>query len=198
MNNRLFELRVRIYQLLGKGRSEPTEELVELLAEWWSVKHVEFGTKMETWKAHRIEALQWAPPVLIFEITRHPGAWRRRQRWSYDFEANEADRVSEWGLRQNPSYTKQQVEKDAKRIVRAVISDSQHPCLEKKGEVVRVWLGRLPYTRPVANELPQRTARGRQVRLKAMVASLMEVQSEWERVSAKESTGSLVYRGSPD
>jgi hypothetical protein len=55
-------------------------------------------------------------------------------------------------------------------------------------------MGRLPQTKPESNQLPQRTARGRQSRLKIAVAGLMQMQRDFERVPKEESTGSLVYK----
>ena len=129
-----------------------------------------------------------------FRIERHPSAWNRIQRWEYDFDSDEATLVSEWSPPENPRYAKQQVHEDAQQIVNALVSCKSHPCLEKKEEYYRIWVGRLPQTKPVAYQLPQRTAKGRQARLKAQLAQLMEKHPEFVRATDKETTGSLVYR----
>jgi len=149
---------------------------------------------MEPWKAGRIFEIDWDPPLLQFRIERHPGPWDRVQRWVYDFDSNEATRLSEWSPPQNPPYSKEQVNRDAKQIVGALLEDKSHSCIEKKGNDYKIWMGRLPHTKPKLYDLPQRTAKGRQSRLKTEVAKLMEMQEDFERVREGESTGSLVYR----
>ncbi len=84
--------------------------------------------------------------------------------------------------------------KDAKQIVNAMLQGEPHPCIETKGDYYRIWMGRLPQTKPVPNDLPQRTAKGRQARLKVEVARQMESHPEFEGVPEEESTGSLVYK----
>lgn len=187
-------LRERIFALLNAAPHDASPELLNLLAQYWQKLEVYFGTKMEPWKAGRICEIEWNPPLLEFRIERHPGAWDRVQRWRYDFNSNEARRVSEWTPPQNPSYTKEQVRKDAKQIVNAMLQGEPHPCIERKGEYHRIWMGRLPQTKPVPNDLPQRTAKGRQARLKVEVARQMESHPEFEGVPEEESTGSLVYK----
>jgi len=154
----------------------------------------EFDTKMGPWKAQRIYDVSWEPPVLGFRIERHPGAWSRIQRWEYDFSSNEATLVSEWSPPENPRYTRQQVHADTQQIVDALLRDELHPCLQRKGDYYYVWMGRLPQTKPIAYQLPLRTAKGRQARLKAEIARLMEAHSGFARQTEKETSGSLVYR----
>lgn len=187
-------LKKQIYSILERPDPGADPELRGLLKQWWSANGVEFGTKMEAWKADRIERLEWRPPVLRFSITRHPGAWDRVQRWEYDFAANEARRSWEGGVRQNESYTKKQAAEDARQILEALLRGAKHPCIQQKGDQRVVWLGRLEATKPRAYELPQRTAKGRQARLKEEIVSLMAAHSEFERLPPGESRGSLVYK----
>ncbi len=130
----------------------------------------------------------------MFRLERHPGPWNRIQRWVYDFDFKEATRSSEWSPPLNPPYSKEQVNRDAKQIISALLDDKPHSCTEKKGNYYKIWMGRLPQTKPKLYNLPRRTAKGCQSRLKTEVAKLMEMQGDFERVCEKESTGSLVYR----
>ena len=187
-------MRERILTLLNTAPRDPSSELLDLLADYWHMRDVYFGTKMEPWKAGRIFEIDWDPPILEFRIERHPGSWDRVQRWVYDFDSNEATRLSEWSPPQNPPYSKEQVNRDAKQIIGALLEDKPHSCIEKKGNDYKIWMGRLPHTKPKLYDLPQRTAKGRQSRLKTEVAKLMEMQEDFERVHEGESTGSLVYR----
>lgn len=187
-------LREPIIELLNKGAREDSPELLSLLAEYWEAMRTEFGTKMEPWKAKRIYDIQWNAPVLEFRIERHPGPWDRVQRWSYDFSSDEAALRSEWSPPQNPRYTRKQLMEDARQIVDALLTGNSHPCLQTKGAYYYIRMGRLPQTRPLPYQLPHRTAKGRQARLRAEVARLMETHTEFARVADKETTGSLVYR----
>ncbi len=187
-------LQERIVALLDAGVGEESAELVELLAKYWAASETEFGTKMEAWKAKRIVDIHWTSPVLEFRIERHPSAWNRVQRWAYDFDSNQATRMSEWSPPLNEPYTKRHANKDAKQIVSALLEGSPHPCIEKTGDYYRIWMGRLPQTKPIPYDLPQRTAKGRQSRLKTEIAKLIEMQEYLERVHKEEGTGSLVYR----
>lgn len=187
-------LRKSIITLLNAAPHDASPALLNLLGQYWHKLEVYFDTKMEPSKVGRICEIEWNPPLLEFRIERHPGAWDRVQRWIYDFNSNEARRVSEWTLPQNPSYTKEQVRKDAKQIVNAMLQGEPNPCIERKGEYHRLWMGRLPQTKSVSNDLPLRTARGRQARLKVEVARQMESHPEFEGVPEEESTGSLVYK----
>lgn len=192
----LSALRKRIYSLLASSLSYPSWELLKALRDWWTAMGTEFGTKMGAWKAGRIDEIDWWPPLLTFTITRHPGAWERRQRWTYDFDSNRASVVSEWGLRQNAAYTTKQATEDAKEIVKALTSGRSHPCLQRKGDHVTIWLGRLPDTKPVPYVLPHRTAKGRQARLKKIIAEALSTRPQYQRDLAVETTDSLVYRAS--
>ena len=194
MMDSLETLRDRIHSLLDRHPLEPSTELLDLLGEWWAVQRTEFGTKMEAWKALRIKDLSWDPPVFEFTIERHPGAWEREQRWAYDFDTNEAELLFEWSLRKNERYTAQQAAQDAEQIVKHIVEGSAHPCVQPDGGLIRIRLARLPSTRPVPYVLPRRTAQGRQTRLKAEVARLMEGRSDFERVAGQETRGSLCYR----
>lgn len=187
-------IRQHIFALLNAVPNDLSPELLNLLEQYWLMMNVNFGTKMEPWKAGRIFEIDWNPPLLEFRIERHPGPWDRVQRWIYNFNSNEATRVSEWTPPQNPNYTKEQVHEDAKQIASALLLDKPHSCIEKKGEYHKVWMGRLSKTKPVFYILPQRTAKGRQARLKAEVAQQMEMYPEFERVPEQENTGSLVYK----
>lgn len=191
---RIKNLRSRIFELLNANPSEASEELLDLLREYWEKKQTHFDTKMAQWKAQRIYDIHWKQPVLEFRIERHPGPWDRVQRWIYDFDSNEATRLSEWSPPQNSPYSKEQVNRDAKQIIGALLEDKSHSCIEKKGNDYKIWMGRLPHTKPKLYDLPQRTAKGRQSRLKTEVAKLMEMQEDFERVHEEERTGSLVYR----
>jgi len=137
-------LREHIFALLDAAPHHASPELLDLLAQYWQKMEVYFGTKMEVWKAERIFEIDWSPPLLEFRIERHPGAWDRVQRWRYDFNSNEATRVSEWTPPQNSPYTKKQAHEDAKQIVSAILQGKPHPCVERKEECDRVWMGRLP------------------------------------------------------
>ena len=165
-----------------------------MLEHWWTIQRTKFGSKMEAWKAQRIEELSWDPPVLEFTIERHPGPWERIQRWRYDFDTNKAECISERSPRKNEPYTAQQVSRDARRMVRHIISGSTHRCVREKNGLVQIRLARLPSTKPVPYQLPQRTAQGRQARLKAEVARLIEGRSDFEGVAGQETRGSLCYR----
>ena len=131
---------------------------------------------------------------MLFTIERHPGPWERIQRWAYDFDTNETTVVSERSPRHNEPYTAREVAQDARQIVEHIISGRTHPCVREENGLIRVWLGRLTSTKPVPYQLPQRTAQGRQARLKAEVARLMEGRSDFERVAGQETRGSLCYR----
>ncbi len=137
-------LRERIFTLLNAAPDDASPELLGLHAQYWQKMEVYFGTKMEAWKAERMFEIDWKPPLLEFRIERHPGAWNRVQRWRYDFDSNEATPVSEWTPPVNPNYTKEQVCKDAKRIIDAMLQGESHPCIERKGKYHRIWMGRLP------------------------------------------------------
>jgi hypothetical protein len=192
--NETSTIRARIEELLNAGAREESEELLSLLESYWSLVSTEFGTKMEPSKTMRIFDISWTPPVLEFRIERHPGAWNRVQRWTYDFNLNEASLASEWSPPENPRYTKKQVHEDAQRIVDALLTGAPHSCVQNKGHYYHVWMGRLPATKPLPYQLPMRTAKGRQARLKDEVANLMKVHPEFVRVAGKETTGSLVYK----
>jgi hypothetical protein len=183
-----------IVQLLNAGVREEFEELLGLLEEYWRLTDTEFGTKMQPWKAKRIFDLTWNAPVLEFRIERHPSAWNRIQRWRYNFSSNEAALITEWSLPENPRYTKQQVHVSAQGIVDALLRSVPHPCVQNKGDLRYIWMGRLAETKPLPYQLPMRTARGRQARLKVEVAKLMGVHPEFARVVDEETTGSLVYK----
>ena len=188
------ELRQHLYSLLDESLAWPSDELLDLLALWWIDNRTRFTRQMDARKARRILRIWWDPPVLQFTIERHPGPWEQTQGWRYDFDTNRAELISEQGVRMNPPYTGKQVERDAKRIVRAVVSGGKHTFLNNEGSLIRIWMGRIKSTRPVPYVLPGRTARGRQDRLKAKVAELMESNSEFERVPDTETRGSLCYR----
>ena len=184
----------RIIELLDPSGVEESPELLNCLSQYWALMSTEFDTKMEPWKAQRIYDISWEPPVLEFRIERHPAAWNRVQRWEYNFSSNKAISVSEWSPPENPRYTRQQVQTDAQQIVDAILRDELHPCLQRKGHFYYVWMGRLPQTKPIAYLLPRRTAKGRQGRLKAEIASVMQAHSGFARQTDKETSGSLVYR----
>lgn len=192
--NETTVVRAHIEELLNAGAREESEELLSLLEKYWWLMDTEFGTKMRPSKANRIFDISWGPPVLEFRIERHPGAWNRIQRWRYDFTSNEVTLVTEWSPPENPRYTKQQVHEDAQRIVDALLTGAPHPCVQNKGHYQYIWMGRLPETKPLPHLLPMRTAKGRQARLKAEVAELLERHPEFGRVADEETTGSLVYR----
>jgi len=171
-----------------------------LIEEYWEARHVQFDTKMAPHKAGRIEESVWNPPVLEFRITRHPGPWFRRQRWSFNFETDQVTLNGEWGERQNQSYTKAQRSADAEAIVKAMTQRQPHPAIRYQGATITVYLGRLPATRPEAYVLPKRTAAGRQQALKEAVAGLVAVERGFERVSDREGRSTLVFQltdGSP-
>jgi len=187
-------IKAHIVQLLNAGVREESEELLSLLEEYWRLTDTEFGTKMRPWKAKRIFDLTWNAPVLEFRIERHPSAWNRIQRWRYNFSSNEATVVTEWSPPKNARYTKQQVHMSAQGIVNALLEGAPHPCVQNKGDHRYIWMGRLPETKPLPYQLPMRTAKGRQARLKGEVAKLMELHPEFARLADEETTGSLVYK----
>lgn len=194
LNTDIEVIRERIFELLDASPYRVSSEILHLLEQYWERTEVDFGTKMEPWKAGRMFEIQWSPPILKFRIERHPSEWTRVQRWMYDFNSSEATLLSEWAPPLNPNYTTEQVHNDAEQIVNAVLQGKPHPSVQRKGRYCIIWMGRLPQTKPVPCQLPMRTARGRQRRLKLAIAKLVEMRGEFERVPDQESTGSLVYK----
>ena len=77
-------------------------------------------------------------------------------------------------------------------MIRAMVENESHPCLEMREGLIRFRMGRLPTTKRAL--LPLRTAEGRQQRLKSALAQLMAGHNDFEMVPEKETTGSLVFR----
>jgi len=187
------EIKSALYGLLEEHPDLATPEVLELLEEWWTAARTRFRSKMEPRKARRISKLRWEEPLLSFSIERHPSSWARIQRWVYDFETNEARLLGDRGVIKNKRYTAMDVQRDAKRLVKALVFGGRHPCVSEKSGKITIWVTRHPKTKAVSGRLPQRTARGRQLRLKQAVADLMRRRYQYKRAKESESKGSLIY-----
>ncbi len=184
--------REHLHSVLGQSTA-PSGEVLHLLQDWWLSHGTTFKTKMSPAKAPRIENLVWQSPVLEFTITRHPG-WNRIQRWSYDFTANRATLVREQGEIRNGRYSADDVDNDAAVIVEALLHGQAHPCVRRADGLVTVALSKLAVTHAVPYQLPVRTAKGRQERLKGRVAELVQAHPKYHRIPLVESWSTLVYR----
>ena len=187
------EIKVELYARLAEEPDVASPEVLSLLEEWWLQARTQFRSKMEYWKAPRISKISWERPCLSFSIIRHPSSWDRIQRWVYDFDTNEARLLGDNGVIKNRRYEKVHVDRDARRLVKALVFKNRHPCVSEKSGKITVWVTRHRNTMAISGQLPQRTARGRQLRLKEAVIDLMKRQRRFRRIREGESKGSLIY-----
>ena len=187
------DMKAELYARLAEEPDIASPEVLQLLEEWWLDVRTQFRSKMEYWKARRISKISWDRPRLSFSIVRHPSSWDRIQRWVYDFDTNEARLLSDNGVIKNKRYEKVHVDRDAKKLVKALVFKYRHPCVSEKSGKITVWVTRHRNTMAISGRLPQRTARGRQLRLKEAVIDLMKRQRRFRRIREGESKGSLIY-----
>ena len=158
---RANEIKVKLYAQLTEVPDVASPEVLQLLEEWWLEARTQFRSKMEHWKARRISKISWERPRLSFSIVRHSSSWDRIQRWVYDFDTNEARLLSDNGVIKNRRYEKAHVDRDAKRLVKALVFNGRHSCLSEKSGKITIWFTRHRNAMEISRGVPQRTARGR-------------------------------------
>jgi hypothetical protein len=173
-------MKKRIMDLLDGGN---TQEALCLLADYMEQKGFVFETKMEPWKITRADEVRWERPLLYIGLIRHPGGLRR-QRWVYDFDNDEMTLISEGPIPLSRPYKAQE---DAIAIVKAIITDSNHPCIIKKGDLFVI----NPRKIPELVSAPKQTVEGRVRRLKSCIRDSMKAHSEFEEASYR---NMLAYR----
>jgi hypothetical protein len=167
--------------------SDPADldTLVSLLMGCWPA--VDCGgsdSRMAWWKLGRIEAAEWDPPKVNFEVERHGGVvlgsiYADIQGWTVNVDTLEANHGVIGRRRIAPAQPRLDVKPIAQQLTRLIVDGAADPRLkwQKSGARVRVLIAEV-----IPDEGPRETIAGQRKRLRKAI--LAELPSSWREVSA--------------